>query len=174
MQCLLRRRKFRIAYFRLAAKMRSLHCASFPHRTRFAGLRRGPRAAKTREQLLLGFSRSLCCGGDPVSLTARVALSEAESAGPGAGGRLVSAKADKSLAERSKLSLFAKERPFLLDRPRPVFFSARRKENGGWNPFPPRPEARNLPGRGHRKENGGWSRFPYGNGGGTRPLRPWA
>ena len=54
-----------------------------------------------------------------------------------------------------------KKRPFLLDRPRPVFFSARRKENGGWNPSPragarnlpwqgcarntPRPEARNLP-----------------------------
>ena len=65
--CRPRRHKLRIACFRLSAKIRSLHCAisalsaaalrrlrsetpacgrvSFPHRTRCAGLRRGPRAA---------------------------------------------------------------------------------------------------------------------------------
>ena len=43
--------------------------------------------------------------------TAAAALSEAESAGLTAGAFQVSAKADKSLAERTSLSLFAKERP---------------------------------------------------------------
>ncbi len=39
----LRRHKLRIARFAASGKARSLHCASSPHRTRFAGLRRGPR-----------------------------------------------------------------------------------------------------------------------------------
>ena len=39
----LRRHKLRIARFAASGKAHSLHCASSPHRTRFAGLRRGPR-----------------------------------------------------------------------------------------------------------------------------------
>ena len=39
----LRRHKFQIIRFTASGKARSLHCASSPHRTRFAGLRRGPR-----------------------------------------------------------------------------------------------------------------------------------
>ena len=38
-----RRRKLRIVRFRPGAKAHSLHCGSFPHKTRFAGLLRGPR-----------------------------------------------------------------------------------------------------------------------------------
>ena len=38
-----RRHKLHIACFHLTAKMRSFRCASSPHRTRCAGLRRGPR-----------------------------------------------------------------------------------------------------------------------------------
>ena len=163
--CRPRRHKLRIACFRLTAKIRSLHCASFPHRTRCAGLRRGPRAAGQESSCfsfpLAVYGLAKTCGkGLVLPPAAEVAPSETEGAGQSVGTFQVSAKADKSLAERSKLSLFAKERPFLLDRPRPVFFSARRKENGGWNPFPPRPGARNLPGRGHRKENGGAEPLP--------------
>ena len=38
-----RRSKLRISRFRPRAKAQSLRCSSSPHRTRFAGLRRGPR-----------------------------------------------------------------------------------------------------------------------------------
>ena len=39
----LRRHKFQIIRFAASGKAHSFHCASSPHRTRFAGLRRGPR-----------------------------------------------------------------------------------------------------------------------------------
>ena len=88
-----------------------------------------------------------------------VALSEAESAGPGAGGRLVTAKAAENLVEWSRLSLL--DKTFLLDRPRPFSFRRGEKKRGveipapdGGRNRPPaggrakstsRPETRNIP-----------------------------
>ena len=50
----LRRHKLRIARFAVNGKARSLHCASSPHRTRFAGLRRGPHCYRDRRCRALG------------------------------------------------------------------------------------------------------------------------
>ena len=45
-----RRRKLHIPRFRLAAKAHSLRCSSSPNRTRFAGLRLGPRKGGNRSR----------------------------------------------------------------------------------------------------------------------------
>ena len=146
--CRPRRHKLRIACFRLTAKIRSLHCAisalsaaalrrlrsetpacgrvSFPHRTRCAGLRRGPRAAG-QESSCFSFSLAVyglaetCGKGLSSRRTPHERLVKRKARGQTERIFQVTAKADRYSAERLRLPLFAKK-VFLLDRPRPVFF----------------------------------------------------
>ena len=58
----LRRHKFRVAYFRLAAKMRSLHCASSPHKiSDFAGTPLFPDGQPSRFSPIARLVRRLQC-----------------------------------------------------------------------------------------------------------------
>ena len=134
--CRPRRHKLRIACFRLTAKIRSLHCASFPHRTRCAGLRRGPRAAGQESSCfsfpLAVYGLAKTCGkGLVLPPAAEVAPSETEGAGPGAGSRLVSAKAAGNLVERSSPSLFARSALFFWTVHGPFSFRHDEKKMGG-------------------------------------------
>ena len=148
--CRPRRHKLRIACFRLTAKIRSLHCASFPHRTRCAGLRRGPRAAGQESSCfsfpLAVYGLAKTCGkGLVLPPAAEVAPSETEGAGPGAGSRLVSAKAAEYLAEWTRFSLFVRKSAlFFWTVHGPFSFRQDEKKMGGGT-RPSRPGARNLP-----------------------------
>ena len=75
--------------------------------------------------MLLFSSRSLWCGGNPVSPTARVALSEAESAGPGAGGRLVTAKAAENPVKWPGRSLSVRKNAYIPRKTSKAFFAGR-------------------------------------------------
>ena len=157
----LRRRKFRIAYFRLAAKKRSLRCASSPHKiSDFAGTPLFP--GRLAKQNLPYSAPAAVLGGagfkSPPHQRAAKRAARKEEGRPRQG--------RKPLKTRMKGKDFpgssGKKRPFLLDRPRPVFFSARRKENGGRKASPgravpkvPRPRGDEIPPAGTSKEEKG-------------------
>ena len=102
----LRRHKLRIARFAVNGKARSLHCASSPHRTRFAGLRRGPRYwSRYRRCCALGgthrgYPASPESGCAVTGLARRAAIGAMPRKGPGACGGIPAKKGIRLMRAR--------------------------------------------------------------------------
>ena len=102
----LRRHKLRIARFAASGKARSLHCASSPHRTRFAGLRRGPRYwSRYRRCCALGgthrgYPASPESGCAVTGLARRAAIGAMPRKGPGACGGIPAKKGIRLMRAR--------------------------------------------------------------------------
>ena len=93
----LRRHKLRIARFAVNGKARSLHCASSLHRTRFAGLRRGPHCYRDRRCRASGgthrgYPASPESGCAVTGLARRAAAGAMPRKGPGACGGIPAKK----------------------------------------------------------------------------------
>ena len=101
----LRRHKLRIARFAVNGKARSLHCASSPHRTRFAGLRRGPHCYRDRRCRALGGTHRDCPAGPEsgcavTGLARRAAIGAMPRKGPGACGGIPAKKGIRLMRAR--------------------------------------------------------------------------